>query len=722
MTNPEDRSPSPEFTDAGKRPWVASYDQTSGLHVGDKVHLRNSDGSLSGPYLIATLPAPGKCTLSLENGQPLGNGEIDISTMSADPTPITHYALLIGIACYRGQSLQGCVNDVHELEKRLRKHRQNPDIKTLTASPIAPGSCYPTEDEAFLPTYDNVLLNLHSIISRASSGDFVYIHFSGHGTTKEKPGIRYLRGQELGVLLRAAVDKGLKLTLVLDCCYSGSVVRNDDVARCLPYNSEVDKKYPPFQWPAALTANSSVPYSTKRGASMRMNWLINPTGYTVFAACGPSELSGEIFVKDKYHGILSWFLLRAFGKMGRVGGRPHHIYAHLCARFRERKPPDQKPMLYGNKRLGFFEDLTAELYAAPIPIIKDDSLLLLDAGEAHGVCEGDKFALCSVDDDQSEDATQEKEIFEVTKARPLVSELSPLSPRTLSHSSLRKYPIRLQVPSQNNHAWRRAIQERPSLHVTMGDTTPGDLSTFYVTVISKEAYEIRDASKKLLAGLPPPVADLEEDPSFLLDVMEHLARYEMVKNLFNKSPSQNFIESFHIQLCDETSGKTFPPGCLRDGPLYPLCSHPECVVEIQENTVLCLVARNEGERDHNLSLHVYNLDVFWEVENMLRGDHYVLPPPRTNISRDFRSGTDGEWRERMKITFPQELKDRGETQCEDIIKVFVTRQPTSFMFLELPPIGDICGRRKARSSRGGSQCNESDDWAVLNFRIRTLAK
>lgn len=675
--------------------------------------------------------------------------------MSADPAPITHYALLIGIACYRGQPLQGCVNDVREVEERLRKHRQNPDIKTLTASPIAPGSCYPAEDEAFLPTYSNVLLSLHSIISRASSGDFVYIHFSGHGTTvtpdshgdrkpdastgdlalvlfeKEKPGIRYLRGQELGVLLKAAVDKGLKLTLVLDCCYSGSVVRKDEVARCLPYNSEVDKKYPPFQWPAALTADSSVPYSTKRGASMRINWLINPTGYTVYAACGPSELSGEIFANDKYHGILSWFLLRAFCKMRRVGGRPHHIYAHLCARFREREPPDQKPMLYGNKRLGFFEDLTAELYAAPIPIIKDGPLLLLDAGEAHGVCEGDKFTLCSVDHGQSEDATPDKKVFEVAKVRPLVSELSPISPRSalypsgmmataLSHSSLRKYPIRLQVPSQSNHTWETAIQERPSLNVAMRDTTLGDLSAFHVTVISKETYEIRDASNKLLAGLPPPISDLEEDPSFLLDVMEHLTRYEMVKNLLSNSPSQKFVESFQVQLRNETSGKTFLPGCLHDGPFHPPCSHPECVVEVKENAVLCLVVRNEGGKDHNLSLHVYNLDVFWEVENMLRGDHDVLPPSRTNISTDFRSGTAGKWIKRMKITFPQELKDRGETQCEDIIKVFVTRQPTSFMSLELPPIGDICGRRESRSSRGGSQQYESDDWAVLNFRIRTL--
>lgn len=67
-----------------------------------------------------------------------------------------------------------------------------------------------------------------------------------------------------------------------------------------------------------------------------------------------------------------------------------------------------RPLLYGNKHLGFFEDLTAKLHAASVLIIKDDPPLLCDAGEAHRVCEGDKFAPCFADDGQSEDASQDK--------------------------------------------------------------------------------------------------------------------------------------------------------------------------------------------------------------------------------------------------------------------------------------------------------------------------
>ncbi|RSL89476.1 hypothetical protein CDV31_015880 [Fusarium ambrosium] len=408
--------------------------------------------------------------------------------MSIDPATTTHYALLIGIAYYREKPLKGCVNDVRELEKLLQKHRQNIDIKTLTATPTTPVSYHPAEDESSLPTYDNVLSSLDSIISRASSGDFVYVHFSGHGTTVEpksngdrKPdastgdlalvlfdkgpdGVRYLRGQELSISLKRAVDKGLKLTLVLDCCFSGSVVRNDDSVRGLPYDVEVDRRYPPFQWTNTFTGDDAALYPTKRGASMRTNWVINPSGYTVFAACGPSEESEELSTGAGHHGALTYFLLRAFDRIGRVGGRLSHLYAHLCARFRERLP-DQKPMLYGNKRLGFFEDLTAEL-----------------------------------------------------------SYPSGMAATALTHLSLQKYPVRLQLPSQNGHTWTKALQERQSLNVATGDATSGELFTFHVAVISKEAYEIRDASNKLLANLPPPILDLEEDPSFVLDIIEHLAR------------------------------------------------------------------------------------------------------------------------------------------------------------------------------------------------------
>ncbi|KAI1662035.1 hypothetical protein F4813DRAFT_343254 [Daldinia decipiens] len=64
------------FSDEEDRPWIDPYAETPEFHVGDKVYLLSSNGSLEGPYLVASVPSRHKCTLSLENGQNAKNGEV----------------------------------------------------------------------------------------------------------------------------------------------------------------------------------------------------------------------------------------------------------------------------------------------------------------------------------------------------------------------------------------------------------------------------------------------------------------------------------------------------------------------------------------------------------------------------------------------------------------------------------------------------------------------
>jgi len=46
------------------------------------------------------------------------------------------------------------------------------------------------------------------------------------------------------------------------------------------------------------------------------------------------------------------------------------------------------------------------------------------------------------------------------------------------------------------------------------------------------------------------------------------------------------------------------------------------------------------------------------------------------------------------MTVPLAFKEKGERQCDDIIKVIVTSQPTSFVSLELPKLGKLMERVK----------------------------
>jgi hypothetical protein len=53
--------------------FLTGVPQQPEYHVGDKVHLI-VDGSRQGPYVVASVVS-GKYTLSLENGDPVRNGE-----------------------------------------------------------------------------------------------------------------------------------------------------------------------------------------------------------------------------------------------------------------------------------------------------------------------------------------------------------------------------------------------------------------------------------------------------------------------------------------------------------------------------------------------------------------------------------------------------------------------------------------------------------------------
>src|SRR2546430_12157532 len=94
-----------------------------------------------------------------------------------------------------------------------------------------PESSSPTEDPMFWPTYHNVTSALEKITSLGKTGDFIYIHYSGHGTRVEpssefsnkstgdlalvllnggkENNVRYLWGPRLAFSLKAIVEMGL---------------------------------------------------------------------------------------------------------------------------------------------------------------------------------------------------------------------------------------------------------------------------------------------------------------------------------------------------------------------------------------------------------------------------------------------------------------------------------------------------------------------------------
>jgi hypothetical protein len=94
-----------------------------------------------------------------------------------------YYAVLIGIDAYPERPLHSCVSDIRRIKEFLNRKVVLADIQSLTASrSLIADVLTPAEDPERWPTCCNMILAPEKITCEAKRGDFVYIHYSGHGT------------------------------------------------------------------------------------------------------------------------------------------------------------------------------------------------------------------------------------------------------------------------------------------------------------------------------------------------------------------------------------------------------------------------------------------------------------------------------------------------------------------------------------------------------------
>lgn len=207
--------------------------------------------------------------------------------------PQTRKALLVGIN-YRGTSneLQGCINDVLQVKELLLKkgYTQN-DIMLMT------------DDTSVKPTKNNIIYQLVSLI--LSGADQLYFHYSGHGTQlKDTNGDEpdsldeaicpidcdtkgMLLDDELRGLLQL-VSEQQKLTVILDCCHSGSGLDLSYVA------------YSRLGQPRMTLVREN----TKSGSETRGQVVM-------FSGCQDRQTSADAFLNNKSQGALTCAYLTA---------------------------------------------------------------------------------------------------------------------------------------------------------------------------------------------------------------------------------------------------------------------------------------------------------------------------------------------------------------------------------------------------------------------------
>jgi hypothetical protein len=150
-----------------------------------------------------------------------------------DPKPTLKRVLLVGInytsARNKQNVLYGCVNDVRNVEERLRKTNPGAEYRVLH------------DEGGTWPSRANIMAAMRWLVSGLVSGDSVYYHYSGHGVLSvDRSGdevsgldscicplattgaIEYITDDELRKNVVDAVPAGCTLTAVFDCCHSGT--------------------------------------------------------------------------------------------------------------------------------------------------------------------------------------------------------------------------------------------------------------------------------------------------------------------------------------------------------------------------------------------------------------------------------------------------------------------------------------------------------------------
>ncbi|KAI0409252.1 caspase domain-containing protein [Xylaria palmicola] len=694
-------------------------------------------------------------------------------------TKTTHWALLIGINYYEDGPLFGCVRDVELLSdhfKTASSYSSAVKVVALTATaPEDAGSAGPVEDEKSRPTYDNVMSELEHIEAKVEPGHFVYVHYSGHGTKffsssdwgnentgnlalvlfDPTTGTRYLPTEELARRLNRMVQRGVFVTLVLDCCFSGSVVRAeltaDTTIRMIPFDPRIYSAH--TQEPKE--GREGPKSASLRGANVIANLLIDDTaGYAAFAACGPHELAKELTLGSREkHGALSFFLLYALKTTQARGGQGvtnQALYRNLLAQFHASWPV-QTPMIYGNKHAPFFGSSVAHSDPSLIPVFRSlkTNVVHLRAGQAHGISVGDELVIYpfqSLENGSTLGTHSDLNLkVKVDNVRALTSTITTSTPGStldivrkrqvwkarLSRSARsRRIPVRLTPNVGDTAKWIAAASEKQFFEFYDNEKeSPSCL--FNVSLTNEGRFHILNESLQGYESIPEIPAGLGAE-DMIVNILNHIAAFKVFEGILNRKVETTFAESFRLRLTGIRPGQAL--------------DHDTGIITITDGDILCIdienlnISRTSQGKDGALFIAIFDLTPEWEIDSLLAqhgGPGFRPIPAKSALAGGQYSGKD---QIRWRMTMPDAFKRRGVSHCDSVIKVFVTSRPGWFGPMLLPKITSSSAGVSLGGTRGNgidritgfleklrspsTRATESteEDWVAVNYIIRTTAE
>ncbi len=333
------------------------------------------------------------------------------------------YALLVGVSGYPNLTkLPGAANDVKLMRSVLERKGFKPEhIQTLADR--VPGSA--------LPTRTNILKALEQLIAKTGEGDYVYLHFSGHGAQQyatedareaEPDGlseiflpidvIRATGGRkqvpnaiadyELNNYLNRFLAKGTFVWGVFDACHSATLLRGVedftyrfvppkelglDISSVAPAKADgnmISRGAPPEEMPL----NRSPGKVTDKG------------GFVAFYGAQTNQLAPEGFMprgllpddpRRTQHGVLTYTLAEAMENFN--GGSFRQLSQYIQQRYLAQNLIQASPAFSG-------DSLDANVFTPHVesgirqwPVSRVDNKLSIPAGALQQIGPGSQFAL-----------------------------------------------------------------------------------------------------------------------------------------------------------------------------------------------------------------------------------------------------------------------------------------------------------------------------------------
>ncbi len=265
-------------------------------------------------------------------------------------------AVLIGINRYQvpGADLRGCVNDVRNLAGVLTTFYGFPARNIVTLTDLK-------------ATKKAMQAAIQKLVTGAKKGDTLVLHYSGHGSNvPDDNGDEADRRDEIlcptdldwkdplrDDWLRRTFDKlraGVGLTVIMDCCHSGSVTRT-----IAPPDEPVKERYLPCPLDLMATESGRALRGTVRGTLGKAPRGRSRTKDVVHAdirellitGCRDTQTSADAHIGGSYNGALTYYLVETIKEaQGKLTYR--ELHTRTVAKLKQ-NDFEQVPQLEGHK-------------------------------------------------------------------------------------------------------------------------------------------------------------------------------------------------------------------------------------------------------------------------------------------------------------------------------------------------------------------------------------